>query len=142
MKNPYTLCFEVSQLTRTNSASSGMRNIGARISEKRIWSEIVWAEAHESVWNVPKRPLEFARVVITRCSSAPPDGDNLYSGLKHILDALQKCGIIRSDNHECIGMVAARWEKSAPKHGCTRVYVRECEEYELDKSAWNFGEAT
>jgi hypothetical protein len=89
----------------------------------------------------PAKPLSSALVTITRCSSQPPDGDNLHAASKFVLDSLVKCGVLSDDAHTVVGMPEVRWEKASPKHSSTRIFVLECEPSALDMSAWNFGDS-
>jgi hypothetical protein len=86
----------------------------------------------------PARPLSSALVTITRCTSQPPDGDNLHTASKFILDALVQCRVLEDDRHTVVGMPTVRWEKASPKRSSTRIFVQAVSPSELDLSAWDF----
>ena len=130
----YKLDIELPGVPPLNSASA--RHWRQRNKIKKQWHESIRAAIGQ---HKPARPLQYARVVVTRCSSKAPDGDNLHSASKFVLDALVQSGVLQDDRHTVIGMPVVRWEKCSPKHSCTRVFVRECKPSELDLSAWDFG---
>jgi len=83
----------------------------------------------------PKNPLTAARIVITRISRIPPDGDNLHAAAKFILDGLQHAKVIANDDHLTVGMPDVRWCKGVKLR--TLVHVMGCAPEDLDILAWD-----
>jgi hypothetical protein len=71
----------------------------------------------------PIKPLEKARVTLTRYSSVEPDYDGLVGAMKPILDGLVDAGIIIDDKMSVIGQPIYRWEKCGRGQGKVRVVV-------------------
>lgn len=132
----YTLDIVMPDAPTSNSARNRtwMHKRGER---KRIEKEI-WAYARQQ-GPLPREPLEHALVLVTRLSSLPLDGDNLFHGMKTVLDSLQAVGIIKNDNHLCIGMPTPRWQMKKGR-AATRIQVVACGYGDLDTTAWNYEE--
>ncbi len=108
-----------------------------KTGEKRKWRRNV-AICARVAGPLPREPLRYSLVTVTRISKAMPDGDNLYQGtMKVVLDALKACGIIVDDAPENIGMPRAQWQKIKSDLMFTHVSVEECVPQELDLSNWN-----
>lgn len=94
-----------------------------RHAERRKWHAAVAAAVLMELGRWPT-PLAHARVTITRCSAGPePDGDNLASGAKFLLDGLVKCRVIADDRPSCIGTPTFAWERVPRGSGCVRLRV-------------------
>lgn len=56
------------------------------------------------------RPMDKCNVTITWvCKDKRRDKDNIIAGQKFIFDSLQKAGIIKNDNWECIGTITHKF---------------------------------
>lgn len=83
--------------------------------------------------NLPERPLERARVVMTRFSSVEPEPETLCGSFKAILDAIRLghkhdgLPILIDDRRENFvgGRPDYRWEKAPPGRGRVTVLVEE-----------------
>ncbi|MEY5061664.1 MAG: hypothetical protein RIS45_1585 [Planctomycetota bacterium] len=96
-----------------------------RHAERQAWKSHVTGAVLAKLGRFPSKPLERARVTLTRCSSQEPDADNLASSFKFVLDGLKLAGVIEDDKPSCIGTPEFRWEKTGPKVGCVRIRVEE-----------------
>jgi hypothetical protein len=115
----YRLEFEIASLPKM--ANGGHGNWRADHGRKMHWRKWVGTAL---MGKLPKKPLAFARVTLTRCSSVEPDFDGLAHGFKPIVDALVHFGVIVDDR----GSVLERrylWEKAKPKQGGIRVVLEE-----------------
>ena len=88
----------------------------------------------------PREPLPIARVWITYRGSQALDYDNMLYGCKHLLDSLEKFGVIKNDGPKFIGVPVVRWGKCKRVDARTLVFVAEAWPDELDLSAWDWGE--
>lgn len=134
MLGGYRLEVDLPGLPPLNSASN--MTWKAKIGKRKTWAKIIGFCVPKA--KRPQIPLEHARVMITRFSSAPPDFDNLGHAAKWVLDELQSVGVLSNDNAKCIGSPTLKWEKVRPKNGHTLVIVEQCEASDLDQSAWEF----
>ena len=130
----YRLDIEMDGVTPLNSADANNR--WKRKKARDLWFVKVRVAIGR---DLPHEPLEHALVTITRCSSVPPDADNMYHGIKFLLDSLVACGIIADDKRDVIGMPVVKWRKAKPRQSKTLISVRECAASDLDQSAWDFG---
>ena len=72
---------------------------------KRQWALLVFAAGRP-----PRQPLRRCRITIERTSTQEPDRDNLYGGLKPLMDVLQPAsrrhpyglGFISDDGPKCV----------------------------------------
>lgn len=119
-----------------NASSSG-NNRFARRPIKRKWE--AWIKGAISR-NIPSAPLQHAVVAITFYGSRALDYDNMVSGAKYILDALDRkhAGIIFDDGPKCIGRPQIGWRKSPRNDKRTLIEVVACEPEDLDMRPWNF----
>lgn len=92
----------------------------AVFQERKKWKNAVYYEFYK---HRPDKPLERARVTLTRCSSRQGDFDNLVSGFKAILDGLVMGKIILDDKVDVIGSPIFLWEKAKNKEGKIRIRV-------------------
>lgn len=118
--------FTIQALTPLNSAAG--TNRWARRDQRKTWESHVASAVLSTLLRWPPRPWAKARVTITRCSSQEPDGDNLASSAKFILDGLKKAGVIEDDAPSFIGRPDVRWERKTGR-GETRVRVECMETY-------------
>lgn len=91
---------------------------------KRAWEGKVCAAVLHELGRWPERPLDRARVTITRCSTREPDFENLAQGGKFLLDGLVKAGVIADDSPKVIGRPTYLWERAPRGGGCVRINVR------------------
>ncbi len=71
----------------------------------------------------PDKPLERARLILTRVSSSEPDYDGLVSSFKHVIDGLIEAGVIVSDKMSVIGVPEYRWLKGRRGVGSITVEI-------------------
>ena len=136
----YSIDFIMPDAPDSNSASNQLW--WTKRSEKKRIHRQIWGYAR-AARPFPSQPLEHALITVTRLSRAPLDGDNLYHGLKYVLDALgvkHGCGIIKDDAFDVVGMPRAKWQRYMGNTTQTRIEVVECSIGELDLTAWNFSE--
>lgn len=63
---------------------------------RRKYRDQLASDAADLTRHLPAgKPFEKARVTITRYSTQVPDRDNLYGGVKHLVD----CLVVRCDRH-------------------------------------------
>lgn len=117
-----TLEFELGFLPKTTN-SGGRAHWAIKAKEAREIKCMVWGKVRLSGVTFRKRPLERAKLTLTRCSSSEPDFDGLVSSFKHVIDGLVDAGVIRNDKGSTIGQPEYRWEKAKPKKGGVRVCV-------------------
>jgi len=75
----------------------------------------------------PKKPLQLARVTLTRFSSREPDYDNLVKSFKHVMDGLIEAGIILDDAPKYLahGKADCRWVKVPRKDVKIKIEVED-----------------
>lgn len=73
--------------------------------------------------NVPKLPLQKAKLTLTRHSDREPDFDNLAHSFKCVIDGLTNAGIILDDKPSIIGSPTFRWKKAKRNEGFISVEV-------------------
>lgn len=127
----YHLSIEIGGVPLCNAAED--KTWRARKRMRDDWCNRVH---YSTVGKRPPAPLEFSIVSITRCSSMMPDYDNLQHGVKFLLDALQRSGIIIDDAPHNIGVPLAYWRRAKRGKARTLIEVTECSMDELDLSAW------
>lgn len=116
----YVLEFELPGLPPMTNKTHGC-SWQALYKKRKEWKEQVGMIAR---LRRPEKPLERARVTLTRFSTSRPDFDGLTSGFKPILDALKGIVIV-DDAPECVGQPTYLWEKARPNYGKIRVRVEE-----------------
>lgn len=122
--NPFRLEFECSGLPKmSNQLLRG--HWGAKLGHANLWKRKIWREA----WAFkPAKPLERAKLTLTRVSSVCPDYDGLVSCFKHPIDGLVEANVIAGDTFAHIGVPDYKWEKGPPGKGKIRIRVEElCE---------------
>jgi Holliday junction resolvase RusA-like endonuclease len=87
----------------------------------RAWADKVKWLAHSSR---PKKPLQRARVICTRYSSAEPDHDNLVASFKVTIDALTRMGFWPDDSPQHLE-VAYQWAAAKRGKGWVSVEIVE-----------------
>ena len=116
----YKIEFELSGLPKMTNAISNHWFIRKKEADK--WKNLV---ALALAGQQPKRALAKASLVLTRCSSQPPDPDGLVSGFKHVIDGLVACGVLENDKYENIGFPVYLWEKVPNKQGKIKIKLQE-----------------
>lgn len=117
----YKLEFEIPTLPPTTN-SHGRVHWAVKAKIARDWKTlVVWAVGSKT----PKKPLQKAKVTITRFSSAECDFDGLVSGGKHLLDGLIVARVIIDDKFSVIGQPNYQWEKAPPRKGKVAIKVEE-----------------
>lgn len=99
----------------------------AKMLQARKWKENVVNAIILGKHPRPESPLQRAKLVLTRYSSAsrPPDFDNLVGSFKNCLDGLKEAGILIDDNPLIIGQPEYKWEQTNPKKGHITIVVEE-----------------
>lgn len=77
------------------------------MNEKKQWHNLVafYSPRYDG------KPMQKAKLIMTRRSSRQPDFDGLVGSFKHVLDGIVKMKIIADDKYEVIGDSTYRWEK-------------------------------
>lgn len=96
------------------------------------WKQLIYLSVLDA--GVPVKPLRFARVTLTRCSSRRPDWDNLASSFKHVLDGLIEARVLEDDSPNHIGCPLYQWRKTTQKAGHIVVCVEEINEIYISAS--------
>lgn len=117
----YVLEFEISGLPRLpNQLLRG--HWKARHGHTKLWKRKVWREC----WHKrPDKPLEKAKVTITRISTKEPDFDGLAGAGKCLLDGLVEARILSDDKSQVVGQPTYLWEKGKRGEGKVRIKVEE-----------------
>ncbi len=92
------------------------------MNEARKWKDLVSLAVST---RVPAKPLEKARLTLTRYSSVEPDFDGLVSSFKHPIDGLIQAKVLENDKMSNIGVPTYAWEQVPPGKGKIRIEVRE-----------------
>jgi Holliday junction resolvase RusA-like endonuclease len=93
-----------------------------RHTHTKKWERLVWAH----VWpRKPERPLERAKVTLTRHSVRKMDADNCRLSFKPIMDALVKYGVLLDDTVAVVGEPVVIQEKAPLRQKSVRVRVEE-----------------
>jgi Holliday junction resolvase RusA-like endonuclease len=116
---------------------------------QNVWQRMHWAKrkrvceywswlVKEALMNLrPSEPvglpIEKCIVHITRYSAGEPDIDNLYGGVKPLMDALVVCtkrnphglGVIRDDNQKVVTNLKVDPKKAKRGEGRTHVVIQE-----------------
>jgi len=116
--HPYALRFEIRGLPPNANASGGSRNFWAISAERKLWIKAIDAFIAP---HLPRQPLLFAKLTLSRHSTISPDPDGLVGGFKSVVDALVQCGVLVNDRFENIGMPNYSWAKC--KAGEGRIFV-------------------
>lgn len=116
----YELLLEFSQLPKitTNGAQGSWK---AKAGNARKWKRIIMILCARG--KVPKAPLTFAKLTLTRHSSICPDADGLVASFKPVIDGLVKAGVLIDDNMDVIGMPSYLWKKAPPRAGFITIKV-------------------
>lgn len=117
----YSLEFRLEGLPKTTN-SGGRAHWAVKALEARKWKNSV---AGMVGTNKPKEPLQKAKLTLRRCSSSAPDFDGLVSSFKHVVDALQDCGVIVNDKMTTIGTPTYEWFPASRGKGFITVKVEE-----------------
>jgi hypothetical protein len=115
----YSIEFEIPGLPlMSNNLLRG--NWRPRFAHSKKWKREVYHAVHAPMR--PAKPLEKAKLTLTRISSVEPDFDGLVSGFKPVVDGLVECGVLFSDKPSCISP-EYKWEKGPKGQGKIRVKV-------------------
>ena len=117
----YRLEFEIAGLPKilSNGSHSHWRVVH---SLKKKWKDLVRLHIGN---RAPSKPLEKAKLTLTRHSSKEADFDGLVISFKPVIDSLTECGVILDDKSSVIGQPSYRWEKAKMKQGKISVVVEE-----------------
>jgi Holliday junction resolvase RusA-like endonuclease len=116
----YVLCFELPGLPKTVNGAHGSWQAAAR--ERKKWRTAVCMVAR---FRRPEKPLNKARLILTRFSSVKPDYDNLAISFKSAVDGLTDAGIISDDKDSVVLERQYLWERAGPRKGRIRIEVQE-----------------
>lgn len=117
----YRLEFELDGLPKTTNAFAR----GSFWTFKKEKDKWLGAVRCMTVLRKPAKPLEKARLTLTRKSSKRPDPDGLVSSFKYVIDALVNCDILIDDTPDVIGFPDYRWSQAAMRKGSIHVIVEE-----------------
>lgn len=85
------------------------------------WNNLVMFHVLKN--GAPPKPLQKARLTLTRFSSSEPDYDGLVSSFKVVVDSLRYNAVLADDKMKNIGIPRYDWQKCAPKAGMIHVIV-------------------
>lgn len=85
-----------------------------RHKDQKRWRWLVRAARLNANYH-PTQPLQKARVTVTRHGKRILDTDNLYGGVKGLVDLLVKEGILANDTPEHVELVTKQQKTKAPK---------------------------
>lgn len=85
-----------------------------RTKEQKRWRWLVRAARLEAKYH-PTAPIEKARVTVTRHGRRILDTDNLYGGVKGLVDLLVKEGILANDTPDHVELVMRQQKTQTPK---------------------------
>ena len=115
----YSLKFTIQGLPRTqNGLNRGHWRVRKSHADK--WKrEVLLAVAGK----IPDKPLEKAKLTITRHSSRAPDFDGLVGSNKCIVDSLVLAKVLVDDSMAVLGQPSYKWEKAVKGKGFITVEV-------------------
>lgn len=119
----YKLEFEIPDLPGTTN-SFNRQHWTYKWRESKKWHRLMIETTHALK---PPKPLNKARLTLTRCSARCPDSDGLVSSFKYVIDGLIEAKVLNGDSYEHIKMPEYRWEKAPPKKGKIKISVEETE---------------
>lgn len=119
MTTPYVLEIEIPILPRLPNQLLGA-HWRTRAGHAKKWRELVWMYCEHTK---PTSPLARARLTLTRFSSRRPDFDGLVGSFKATIDALVKCGVLKDDTHEVIGVPEYRHQPIGACKGKIQITV-------------------
>jgi Holliday junction resolvase RusA-like endonuclease len=119
VKAPYFLNITIPGLPSTPNSRRHWRQVHR---ENTLWYALVKYEVGKKK---PEKPLEKAKLTLTRASSSEGDFDNLAASFKCVLDGLRYCGVLIDDKKRNVGTPEYQWEKAPPKKGFIRIQVEE-----------------
>lgn len=120
----YVLEFTIEGLPKTTNSNS-RTHWRAQSAEAKKWKQLVIKTLLFDGYQLPKKPLEKASIVLTRYSSKESDFDGLVSSFKHVLDGLKASKVILDDKVSIIGQPKYQWDQVKPREGFIRVKVEE-----------------
>lgn len=94
-------------------------------AEKDLWVSQVRVK---TVLQKPPKPLENARLTLTRHSAVCPDFDGLVSSFKYVMDGLVHAGVLKDDKMKYVNQPNYKWEKAPRGKGWVHVIVEEVTE--------------
>lgn len=95
----YELTLSLDQLPKSLNVKFTSNRWG-RSKENKHFDQII---AMLSFKNMPKSPLEFAHISITRHFWRTLDYDGLVGSMKPVVDALVTCGVLKDDSWKVTG---------------------------------------
>lgn len=99
------------------------RHWGVKKKESDEWNRIFGFIAFAK--GKPEKPIQKAKLIITRYSAVEPDPDNNAASCKPVIDALRHNGFLKDDKSKNIGVPEFKWEKVAASKGKIRVQLVE-----------------
>lgn len=118
----YRVEFTLNGLPATTN-SMGRAHWAVKAKEANNWkTQVCWKIKEHGG---PLKPLEVARLTLTRFSSNEPDPDGLVSSFKHVIDGLVEACVLKNDKISNIGMPDYRWVKCRRGQGSIQVIVEE-----------------
>lgn len=127
LRKEYFLRLEIHELPKMTNVFAGKAHwITAK--ERTRWKKLVMSSILPT--DIPKKPIERARLTCIRHSSMEPDYDGLVSGFKWPIDALVFHGILANDKMSNVGKPDCSWQKAKKGEGKIIIVVEELKEGE------------
>ena len=122
LEKNYRLEIELPGLPKTTNAARALGHWAKRHRLDAEWKATVGLYLSNKR---PPKPLEKAKLTLTRCSSVEPDYDGLVSSFKPVIDALVEAKVLQNDRVENIGHPQYMWEKAPARKGSIKVKIEE-----------------
>lgn len=96
-------------------------NHGARKKHRKEWEKNIWAECNGK----PPKATGKVKLVITSVREKFLDTDNLWGGVKDLLDAMQDLGVILNDNPTMLELDVRQIKSQGQRSGQTILEIVE-----------------
>jgi len=125
----FRLEFEIPSLPKRPNELLGA-HWRSRSNHKKKWLRLIHLV---TLGKRPVKPLEKAKLTLTRFSAVEPDEDGLSGSFKPVVDSLVDLDILIDDRRENTGVPDYRWVKCSPRKGKIQVIVEEIAMTKPDK---------
>jgi len=119
MTTPYRAELMILGLPSTPNAR---QHFYAKAKENTRWYQLVLAAVGN---RKPAKPLEHAKLTLTRVSTVEPDNDNWVASFKKVIDGLRYAGVLVDDRKRNVGQPTYLWEKGQIRKGHVRIVIEE-----------------
>lgn len=120
----YRLELELTGLPKRINEWSGS-SWHSKYRESQKWLKRLMGKMLVNRQSPPPRPLNKAKITLTRYSSRSPDYDGLVISFKPLIDALKNHLIISDDSMKVIGKPVYEWVQVRPREGRIKIVVEE-----------------